>query len=513
MNVQTSSEVRLRVLLWLAVAVSFFLNIHAVPLFDVDEGAFSEATREMFERGDFISTYLNGEPRYDKPILIYWLQAASVAVFGVNEFAFRLPSALAACGWVYAVFWFMRRVRNIKLAYDAALVTALSLAVSVIAKAATADALLNLWIVLSMFAVYLYYKERKQRFIFLAYAAMGLGFLTKGPVAVLVPGVVSLVFFALRRDLGAWLRAVLHPGGIALFLLIALPWYVLQYQKEGQAFIDGFFFKHNIDRFSGEMEQHGGSLFYYVPVALVGVLPFTAVVFKLIARWREIVRDELMLYCALWFGFVFVFFSLSGTKLPHYMNYGMTGLVILVALYLHELRSRWLAMLPPVLWFALLAFLPALFAALAQREKDAYFAEVLGAAPTGFGGLYHGVVWLCLGASIVLMFTTRLVPRQKLLASGFLAATAISGVLFPAIGAVVQEPVREAALLARANGYAVVMWRVNLPSFSVYAQRVTPRRRPQPGEVVLTKTKHLDELPAHDVLMSRNGIALARLHP
>ena len=71
------------------VVAGFFINIHAVPLFDLDEGAFSEATREMFVRGDFISPYLNGAPRYDKPVLIHWLQAASVWTLGLNEFALR----------------------------------------------------------------------------------------------------------------------------------------------------------------------------------------------------------------------------------------------------------------------------------------------------------------------------------------------------------------------------------------------------------------------------------------
>ena len=80
-------------LLALALFVGFFLQLGSVPLFDVDEGAFGQATREMFLRGDFLSTSLNGQPRYDKPILSYWLQAASIAAFGVDEFAFRLPSA------------------------------------------------------------------------------------------------------------------------------------------------------------------------------------------------------------------------------------------------------------------------------------------------------------------------------------------------------------------------------------------------------------------------------------
>src|SRR5436189_1593757 len=97
---------------WLTVAAvlaSFFWMLGHAPLFDVDEGAFSEATLEMFQRGDFLSTYLNGEPRYDKPILIYWLQAASVSVLGVSEFAFRLPSAVCAAVWVALTFAFARR--------------------------------------------------------------------------------------------------------------------------------------------------------------------------------------------------------------------------------------------------------------------------------------------------------------------------------------------------------------------------------------------------------------------
>src|SRR5438046_5567552 len=99
-------DARVRALAALAVVASFFWLLGAAPLFDVDEGAFSEATIEMFERGDFLSTYLNGEPRYDKPILVYWLQAAGVALLGPTEWAFRLPSAICAtlCAWLTYLF-------------------------------------------------------------------------------------------------------------------------------------------------------------------------------------------------------------------------------------------------------------------------------------------------------------------------------------------------------------------------------------------------------------------------
>src|ERR671929_741994 len=102
---------------WLTVAAvlaSFFWMLGAAPLFDVDEGAFSQATLEMFQRGDFLSTYLNGEPRYDKPILVYWLQAAGVALLGPTEWAFRLPSALCASAWALATFLFARRAFGVE---------------------------------------------------------------------------------------------------------------------------------------------------------------------------------------------------------------------------------------------------------------------------------------------------------------------------------------------------------------------------------------------------------------
>ena len=129
----------------------------------------------MLVRGDFISTYLNGVPRYDKPILIYWLQATSVTLFGINEFALRLPSALAATAWVMAVFFFVRTLRDIKTAFYAAIMMATALEISVMGKTATADALLNLWITSSMLAGYLFFHTQRQKFLYWMFFFIGLG--------------------------------------------------------------------------------------------------------------------------------------------------------------------------------------------------------------------------------------------------------------------------------------------------------------------------------------------------
>jgi len=108
---------------WLTVAAvlaSFFWMLGTPPLFDVDEGAFSQATMEMFQRGDFLSTYLNGIPRYDKPILVYWLQAAFVLVLGPSEWAFRLPSAVCATLWCWLIFLFARSAYGVQVGLTAA---------------------------------------------------------------------------------------------------------------------------------------------------------------------------------------------------------------------------------------------------------------------------------------------------------------------------------------------------------------------------------------------------------
>src|SRR3954453_21717398 len=125
-------DARVRALAALAVVASFFWLLGAAPLFDVDEGAFSQATLEMFERGDFLSTYLNGEPRYDKPILVYWLQAAAVALLGPSEWAFRLPPALGASLGPWLPSRFPRRYYGEERALLAAVVLATSLGVFII---------------------------------------------------------------------------------------------------------------------------------------------------------------------------------------------------------------------------------------------------------------------------------------------------------------------------------------------------------------------------------------------
>ena len=497
----------------LAVVLSFFFALGRSPLFDVDEGAFSQATLEMFERGDFLSTYLNGRPYYDKPILAFWLQAASVGLFGVSEFAFRFPSAVCASLWVLLTFLFARRRFGSNVALLAAGVMATSLGVYIIGRAGTTDALLNMLIAASMFAAWLHLEAANRAWLYATFAAIGFGFLAKGPVAILIPLAVTLAFCWLRRDLGIWARAVFDWRGLLLFAVIALPWYVFILHKEGWAFVQGFFLKHNVNNFLNTLQGHSGGPAYYIPVLLIGTLPFTAFLIQALLRVREAWRDDLQCYLWLWFGFVFAFFSLSGTKLPHYLLYGMTGTFILMAVYGMELRLRFWALLPALLCALLLLALPQIVDIALPGLKDAYYREAVAGAKQYFGPGYFAFAAAALVLSVYFMLEHRFDLSRKLVVSGAVGVVGLSAFVVPVGAGMQQEPIKEAARLAREKGLEVIMWRLDAPSFSVYYGRPTPTREPQPGDIVLTKAKRLAELPGYgfSVIYAKNGIVLVRV--
>ncbi len=496
----------------LVVFLSFFAGIGSGPLFDVDEGAFSEATREMLVSKNYLTTYLNGVLRFDKPILVYWLQLLSVKSFGISEFAFRLPSAIAAAFWAGAIFLFVRRERNETEAILATALMALSLQVSIIAKAAIADAVLNLCLAVSVTALFTHWRTKRRSWVYVAFAAMGFGMLDKGPVAVLIPVAVSFLFFLARKELKAWFRAMLNPTAIALFLVIALPWYVLEYREQGQAFIDGFFMKHNVNRFGGSMEGHSGSLLYYIPVVLVGLMPSTGLFFGLFSKLRERLADPLWQFCMIWFAFVFVFFSLSGTKLPHYMIYGYTPLFILLGAELAKIERSWLLALWPAGALLLLAalpfgvahFLPSMENLFIQAQLQGFLAEM---AAIRFSLLMLGAAVLCL----LLQFTPRLSPQMRFIIGGALLTFSFNFVAMPMASRVMQEPVKEAALLSRKDSLKIVMWKVYYPSFFVYSGAFAERRHPEPGEVALTTIDRVEKLGPVETLYGKYGIMLVRM--
>ncbi len=495
--------------------IAFLLRLGGAPLFDVDEGAFSEATREMFERGDFLFTYLNGAPRFDKPILIYWLQSVGYLIFVANEWAFRLPSALAAIVWSYATYFFARRRFGEDTALIALAVASTALGPFAIGRAATADGLLNCLLALTLFDVWRHLESGRRAPLLRAFVWIGLGALTKGPVALVVPGAVSLLYCASRGEWTRWLRMVFDPVGLAVLVLIVAPWYAYALHRHGQDFIDGFIMRHNVQRFSGSLEGHGGSAFYYLLAVPLLLLPWSGMFIASLARIRSGWADPLQRFLWLWFAFVLGFFSLSGTKLPHYVLYGCTPLFILIGLQARSTERAWPHLVLPGLLFVLFPLLPNLFDALSRSTLgDGFYRAQLGRAFEVADTLYIAAT---IGGLIVwtaFVFFPRVAVLPKLVATAALQVGLLAGVVVPYAGELAQGPVKAAGLKARELGGEVVFWRfTTAPSFSVYRQAPTLKADPQPGQLALTR---IDRLPADapvDILFRQGGVALVRTRP
>lgn len=498
-------------LLALAMGLAFFLNLGNAPLFDRDEGAFSEATREMVESGNYVSTTLNGEPRYDKPILTYYVQAAGTVLLGWNEWGLRFHSALAATLWVLAVWGFARREWDETTGWMAGILTATSLWVMVIGRAATADAILNLFLTLTLFDLYRFWKTRRKLPLYRVFLWSGLGFLTKGPIAVAIPLAAAFLLAAVRGQLLRYLKAIFDPLGWAIFFAVAGPWYWAVYARDGQAFIDGFFLSHNLNRFADTMEGHGGALYYFLPVSLLILLPHTSLFLKTLRTIPKATKSDLELFLWLWFGFVFLFFSVSSTQLPHYLLYGSTPLFLLMARYRAELRSRFLTLFPAFILLGLLFLLPEIWKAVEPWVDDAYTKAIMTVAPEAFDPGYRIFTGLGLAALLGIYLIRGWRPWHRLVGAGIVVAATVAFGLFPTYGEIQQGPTKEAAILARSQGWDVVMWRLDMPSFAVYYGDITPLRPPLPGEVVFTRVTRLEglEIPT-EILFQKGGIVLAR---
>ncbi|GAB2802048.1 glycosyltransferase family 39 protein [Rhabdobacter roseus] len=497
---------------WLVgiVLFGFFWNLGNAPLFDEDEGFFAEGTREMALRGDFIATYVNQEPRFDKPPLTNWLQYLSAQLLGWTEAAMRLPSALAALGWMLLLYRFVRRALGEREAFFATLMATCSLQITIIGKAALADSLLNAFLAGAMFCLYEVLQKVTFKYLLAFYGFTALGFLAKGPIAVLVPGAVTGLYLLRWR---AWkpLLRVLHPLGMLLFLGLALPWYWLQYRQMGQAFIDGFFFNHNLNRFQTAFEGHYGGVLYFVPVLLLGTLPYTAVVLSALGQVRRLWADRYLSFHLLWFGFVFVFFSFSGTKLHHYLVYGYTPLFVLGARYLVE-SKRLPVMWPALALLLLLAGVPFGLPWVLPYVQDAYAVAVMQGAAAEFGLPYLLTMGLLMGLVVLVGFRKTWSQELRALLVGGVLLVTVNGLWMPRLGNLLQRPIKEAALLAKEkDDQRLVVLDHYTPSFHFYSGRFAQERAPRPGDTVLARKDRLVDFPTKIILYEKYGIVLARL--
>jgi hypothetical protein len=334
--------------------------------------------------------------------------------------------------------------------------------------------------------------------------------LCKGPVAAFVPLVVSGLLYISQGQWKTWLKTLFSPFGWVVFLAVAAPWYILEYMAQGQAFIDGFFFKHNVDRFADTMEGHGGVIWYYLIALPLVIMPFGGLLGQLLPKAGK--ADVFERFLWFWFLFVFVFFSFSNTQLPHYLLYGITPLLLLLAKHCGENPNRWLAVIPAILFASLLFFLPELLAKAVAQNPTAYFQGLLEQAYKVTGVYYRVESGIYLLALLLLLLWPRVQNIWRLIGVAVFQTLFLGSVLIPVVAYIQQAPVKEAARFARhyLADSTVVMDGLEMPSFTVYREAITPQRAPQVGEYVFTKIGALQPANAWMTVFKQGGVVLAR---
>ena len=333
---------------WLvALAALGLFGLGSIGLVDYDEAAYGEVARAMWTSGDWLVPRLCGEVFFEKPPLLYWVQALGFAVFGVGELGARIGTALAAAAMPLVLYGFAHRPLGARAALLAAVALATSLEFVALGRIAFTDMLLMLWLTVCIGALHRAFEAgpRGTGWFALACLASALAILTKGAIGVLFPGAVALVHLLL---LGRLLE-MLRPGWIALALPlvfgVGFSWYLLLglTQPGGFDFMRDLFLEHHVGRFTAPMQGHAGSPLFYVPVLLVGMLPWSPFLPLAVARAGLRLNDErarfLRLF-ALLSAVVFVFFSIAATKLPNYIAPALPGAALLVGELFAGARAR-----------------------------------------------------------------------------------------------------------------------------------------------------------------------------
>jgi 4-amino-4-deoxy-L-arabinose transferase-like glycosyltransferase len=332
-------------ILLLAVPAFFFLwKLAAFGLIGADEPRYAQVAREMLARHDWITPTLGGIPWLEKPPLYYWQAMIAFRLFGVSDWAARLPSVFDAFLMMLAVYWFLRRFRP-GSQLDGALILATSAGIVGFARAASTDMPLTAAFTVAMLAWYSWFESGEKKYLAVFYGFLALGALAKGPVAPLLAFGIIVIFAALQRS-GRVILSTLWVPGILLGLAIALPWYGLVQLRNPQ-FFHVFIVEHNLARFGSNLYHHPEPFWYYIPVTFLGWLPWSIIaIAALVAALRQLrnpTSDISRLFLLIWIGVVIIFFSISQSKLPGYVLPAIPAGVILAARFIGARSSERIA--------------------------------------------------------------------------------------------------------------------------------------------------------------------------
>ena len=362
-------------IIWLATIgiVALVWELGAIGLVDETEPLFAEAARQMTVTGDWVTPFFNGETRFDKPPLIYWAIAFMYRCIGVNTWAVRLPSAIAAIALGFFVFYTLRR--SGKFSHNrpfwiagciAGTLTMFNVQTIAWGRTGVSDMLLSAGIGSALLAFFIGYStpNREQRapwyrafFILCAIAV-----LVKGPVGVVLPGLIIICFLVYVGQLKTVLAEIELPTGILWFLALTLPWYILVTLANGWNYINSFFGYHNIERFTSVVNNHSAPWYFYIPTIAVGFFPWSLYLPLAIGNtrfwrrryWQRQPRTQhLQLFVFFWLFCIFAFFTIAVTKLPSYVLPAMPACAILVAFVWNEPSAASEVKNPGLFWSGL----------------------------------------------------------------------------------------------------------------------------------------------------------------
>ena len=302
----------------------FMFNLGGYPLFDPDEAIHAQIAKTIVDTGNWITPTFNGQNFYDKPILYFWMNAASFSLFGVSEFAARLPAAVFGILGVILTYFIGKNLFDRATALLSGLILTTSFEYIILSRIVVHDITLAIAITASLLFFYLGYNTQNKKWIYHLplYVFLGIGSLAKGPIGILLPAGIIFLFLSLSREL----RELKKMGlwwGIPLTLLVASPWYVLIAIKNPD-YLYYFFINQNIDRFLSPYARHAAPFYFYIPILVGGILPWTFFLIQAIGhmiprRFTDLNEKKEMMFLMCWLAVIFLFFSVASSKLITYI--------------------------------------------------------------------------------------------------------------------------------------------------------------------------------------------------
>ncbi len=333
--------------LLLALAVIWFANLEYRTLIKPDEGRYAEIPREMVVSGDWVTPRLNELKYFEKPPLQYWATATAYTVFGEHQWTSRLWTALTGFAGILLIWFAGMHLYGREAAGYAALLLSSSLLYVLMGHINTLDMGVTFFMTLGIVGLMLgqaQSEERKQRnWMLLAWAGLALAVLSKGLMGLILPGTALFIYCLVQRDFGV-LKRMHWLAGLGIFLLITVPWFVLV-MKANPEFFDRFFIYEHYTRFTTKDLGRYQPWYYFVPILLAGALPWTVLMFDTMWRtlrssWSPQPVFNSRRFLLIWAVFIYVFFSISGSKLPSYLLPMFPALALLMGKRIAEMRAR-----------------------------------------------------------------------------------------------------------------------------------------------------------------------------